>query len=75
MKVFRNITIALGIIWVLCFSTVLLSKLRVIDEMFMFFSIISLYLFVSLGVSYLITFLVLKIKNRIKTGNNTDYSK
>lgn len=75
MKVFRNITIALGIIWVLCFSTVLISKLKVIDEMFMSFSIISLYLFVIVGVSYLITFLVLKIKHRIKTKSNTDYSK
>lgn len=75
MKVFRNITIAVGIIWVLCFSVVLISKLRVIDEMFMSFSIISLYLFTIVGVSYLVTFLILKIKHRLKTVNNTDYSK
>lgn len=69
MKVFRNITISTGVIWLLCFLTVLISKNKNLDETMMALSILSSYLFVLSGVSFLITCIVRKIKN--KMSNNS----
>lgn len=64
MKIFRNVTIALGIIWLLCFLTLLISKNKQLDETMMALSILSLYIFTIAGVSFLVTKLIVMLKNR-----------
>ena len=64
MKIFRNITLATVVVWILCFLTVLLSKNKHLDETMMVFSILSSYLSVILVVCYLVVSIIIKIKSK-----------
>lgn len=75
MKLFRNITIGVGVVWLLCVLVVLISKLKSVDEMFMSFCIISMYLFTLMLIVYVVIFAIIKIKSKLKQRGNIDYSK
>lgn len=70
MRLFKKIVKYTGLLWAVCFTVVLLSKNRDIDEFMMVLSILSSYLFAILGVSYLLVSLILKLRSKLSERDN-----